>query len=218
MKRYIDVIVSVLLIVLLLPLLFVIFLVIRLSSRGPALFVQSRIGLNGHVFQMFKFRTMVHHAEKMESGLFSFENDPRITFVGRFLRRQSLDELPQLFNVLFGSMSLVGPRPPVTYELGFWEDYTPEMLKRFTVKPGITGLAQVSGRNDLNWDEKICLDNMYVDQFSKHGVFVDFRILIKTVWVVLFGLNTIEKYSRSNNPRGSISARASNAGRKSSSS
>ena len=108
---------------------------------------------------MYKFRTMYVNSEKSGTGLYSFDDDPRITRIGSFLRRFSLDELPQLINVILGSMSLVGPRPPVTYELGPWNEYTPHMRKRFKVKPGITGLSQVSGRNTLDWDQKIKYDN-----------------------------------------------------------
>jgi lipopolysaccharide/colanic/teichoic acid biosynthesis glycosyltransferase len=189
---------------------------IRITSPGPVLFIQERIGLRGQVFRMLKFRTMIQNAEKMGTGLYSFEDDPRITRMGYMLRRNSLDELPQLFNVLVGSMSLVGPRPPVTYELGHWEDYTCEMRKRFEVKPGITGLAQVSGRNELNWDEKIAFDNEYVDRISKQGVWIDFVILWRTLWVVLAGRNTIENDQSLKENEGSVTARARDAGSSSS--
>ena len=158
-------------------------LAIKLTSSGPFFFIQRRIGLHGKTFRMLKFRTMINNAEKVGSGLYSYCDDPRITPIGRLLRRSSLDELPQLINVISGSMSFVGPRPPVTYELGPWDEYTPEMRKRFLVKPGITGLAQVSGRNDLNWDEKIVLDNIYVDQFLKKGFFADIPFYYVLYWL-----------------------------------
>src|SRR6266478_7808736 len=149
LKRTLDLILALTVALVLAPLLLLLALVIRIDTRGPALFIQDRLGLDGRVFRMFKFRTMVQNAEQMGTGLFSFENDPRVTRVGQFLRHTSLDELPQLFNVLRGDMSIVGPRPPVTYELGNYADFSPELKFRFTVKPGVTGLAQISGRNDL---------------------------------------------------------------------
>jgi lipopolysaccharide/colanic/teichoic acid biosynthesis glycosyltransferase len=155
---------------------------------------------------------MFQNSEKTGTGLYSFENDPRVTRIGRFLRRKSLDELPQLFNVMGGSMSLVGPRPPVTYELGPWKDYTAQMRKRFEVKPGITGLAQVSGRNELNWDEKIVLDNLYVDRFAKLGFWFDLVILWRTVWVVLEGQNSVEQDIPLRANEGPVASRARDAG------
>lgn len=212
MKRLIDILGASLLIIVLCPFLVFIGLAIRLSSPGPVFFVQRRIGLKGRVFRMLKFRTMFHNTEKSGTGLYSFDDDPRITKFGRILRQKSLDELPQLLNVLVGSMSLVGPRPPVTYELGLWEDYTSEMRKRFDVKPGITGLAQISGRNELNWDQKIVLDNLYVDRVALHGALPDIVILLKTVWLVLRARNTIEKDLPVSAHDGSISALARSAG------
>jgi lipopolysaccharide/colanic/teichoic acid biosynthesis glycosyltransferase len=212
MKRLFDIVGASVLIIILSPLLIVISLLISMTSSGPVFFVQDRIGLRGRVFRMLKFRTMFHNSEKMGTGLFSFEDDPRITRVGRILRRKSLDELPQLFNVLGGSMSLVGPRPPVTYELGRWEDYTLEMRKRFEVKPGITGLAQVSGRNELNWDEKIALDNAYVDRIVSQGVWADLVILWRTVGVVLGGRDTVERNLLLAARAGPVSSRARAAG------
>jgi len=212
MKRLLDILGSSILIVVLFPIWIVIALAIRITSPGSVFFVQRRIGLNGKVFRMLKFRTMVPNAETMGTGLYSFEDDPRITRVGHFLRRKSLDELPQLFNVLVGSMSLVGPRPPVTYELGPWEEYTPQMRKRFVVKPGITGLAQISGRNELDWDEKIAYDNRYVDIILKYGFWVDILILFKTFWLVHDARKTIEKDLPLCNPDNSIAALARTSG------
>jgi lipopolysaccharide/colanic/teichoic acid biosynthesis glycosyltransferase len=208
MKRFLDILGSFVLIVILSPLFVFIALLIRLTSPGPVFFVQQRIGFKGRIFRILKFRTMVQNAERMGTGLYSYADDSRVTKVGQLLRKTSLDELPQLINVFFGSMSLVGPRPPVTYELGPWLEYTPHMLKRFTVKPGITGLAQVSGRNDLDWDEKIYYDNVYVDRFSKLGVLVDIQLLLMTIYVVLRGADTIEKSAILNIHHGSVSSRA----------
>ena len=156
-------------------------ILIKLDSKGPVLFKQGRRTKNGRVFQMLKFRSMVVNAEQMDEGLFNYENDPRVTKVGRFLRNTSLDELPQLLNIIAGDMSVVGPRPCVTYELGDFETLNKRYLKRFEVTAGLTGLAQVKGRNNISWDEKVGFDNRYVDAFRKYGVLVDFCILISSV-------------------------------------
>jgi len=124
---------------------------------------------------------MVIDAETQGAGLFNYENDPRVTRMGHFLRNTSLDELPQLINVLKGDMSLVGPRPPVSYELGDYETLNRRYKKRFTVLPGITGLAQVEGRNNITWDRKVDYDNEYIDLIKQKGLWVDLKILIKTV-------------------------------------
>lgn len=130
---------------------------------------------------MFKFRTMIENAEHMGTGLFNYKNDFRVTKVGAFLRKSSLDELPQLINVLIGDMSLVGPRPPVTYELGNYDELSSMYKKRFAVPAGITGLAQISGRNELSWDEKIQYDNQYIDAFQEYGVLLDLKIIFLTI-------------------------------------
>ena len=117
----------------------------------------------------------------MGAGLFNYENDPRVTKVGRFLRNTSIDELPQLWNVFKGDLSIVGPRPCVTYELGDFDTLNKRYKKRFEMKGGITGLAQIKGRNDISWDEKVTYDNLYIDLFRKHGIFTDLKILFGTV-------------------------------------
>lgn len=180
-KRGIDILLSLIAIIILSPVLLIIAIAVKIDSKGPALFRQGRLTKNGKVFTMYKFRTMVENAEQMGTSLFNYANDFRVTRVGKFLRKTSLDELPQLFNIVKGDMSIVGPRPPVSYELGEYEDLSDEYKRRFTVLSGITGLAQVSGRNELPWDEKVKYDNEYIDLFKKYGVLLDFKIIFLTV-------------------------------------
>lgn len=193
LKRTFDLVIAVTVLALLWPLVLLISILIKIESRGPALFKQDRIGKDGAVFCMYKFRTMVENAEHKGTGLCSYPDDPRVTKVGRYLRAASLDEFPQLYNVLTGSMSIVGPRPAVTYELGDYATLTDHMKIRFTVKPGITGLAQVSGRNGLDWSQKIALDNLYVERFARLGIIEDIAIAIKTIWVILSMRNVVEQ-------------------------
>lgn len=178
LKRIVDLFGSLFGILITLPILVLSAILIKLESKGPVFFKQNRLGKDGEVFKIIKFRTMVDNAEKMGSGIKTFENDPRITRVGSFLRKTSLDELPQLFNVLIGNMSIVGPRPPVPYHPSKYEEYPTHQRKRFTVKPGITGYAQVNGRNNLTWDERIELDIQYVERFS---IFLDLKIILLTI-------------------------------------
>ncbi|WP_235500859.1 sugar transferase [Agreia sp. Leaf244] len=185
-KRSFDVLVAGVLVVLISPLLAGIAVAVRLTSTGPVLFRQERVGINGSRFEMLKFRSMVTNAEEMleqlqlqqrdkgNSVLFKMSDDPRVTPIGRILRRFSLDELPQLFNVLGGSMSLVGPRPPLEREVNL---YDPHVHRRFLVKPGITGLWQVSGRSNLSWEDTVRLDLFYVENWSITG---DLLILWRT--------------------------------------
>ncbi|WP_245977220.1 sugar transferase [Cryobacterium soli] len=188
-KRGFDVAVSAILVLLLSPFLATIAIAIRLSTEGGVLFRQERIGINGSQFKMLKFRSMVTDAEARLAQLqersegnavmFKMKDDPRVTPVGRFLRRFSLDELPQLFNVLGGSMSLVGPRPPLEREVNEYENH---VHRRFLVKPGITGLWQVSGRSNLSWEDTVRLDLYYVENWSMTG---DIVILWRTAKAVL---------------------------------
>jgi lipopolysaccharide/colanic/teichoic acid biosynthesis glycosyltransferase len=192
-KRMLDFFVAAVALGVLFPLLLIVAILIVIDSRGGVLFTQERIGLNGRKFSMYKFRSMVKNAERTGTGLFSYENDPRITLVGKWLRLTSLDELPQLLNVLRGDMSVVGPRPPVTYELGNYAAFTGPLKRRFEVKPGITGLAQVCGRNDLGWNEKIVYDNQYIDTFRRQGIVYDIQLMFRTVFVVLSTRAVVEK-------------------------
>lgn len=180
-KRVFDIISSGIAIVLLLPLWIGVSIAIKKDSEGPILFKQGRRTKNGKVFKMYKFRSMIVNAEKMGTGLFNYENDPRVTKVGRKLRDSSVDELPQLFNIFKGEMSVVGPRPCVTYELGEFDTLNQRYKKRFQVKAGLTGLAQVKGRNDISWDDKVGYDNRYVDLFAKWGVLIDIKILFESI-------------------------------------
>lgn len=186
-KRAFDIFVSLFLIILLtvIPVLIIIPIAIKLNSKGPAVFTQERVGKGGKVFKIYKFRTMRIPEDSIAPDGTQLTPKERITKVGRFLRKTSLDELMQLFNVLFGHMSLVGPRPTLPYQV---ERYTPEQHKRHNMRPGVTGLAQVNGRNELTWTEKIEFDVKYVETFS---LWLDIKILFKTVGVV-FGKKGIE--------------------------
>jgi lipopolysaccharide/colanic/teichoic acid biosynthesis glycosyltransferase len=181
LKRLIDIVFSLTLIVILIPLWVVVSILVIIDSKGPVLFKQNRRTQDGKIFKLLKFRTMIVNAEKMNMGLFNFKNDPRVTRFGRFLRKTSIDELPQLVNILKGEMSVVGPRPCVEYELGDFETLNTKYRKRFEVKAGLTGWAQVKGRNDLSWDEKVVYDNEYIDIFHKVGVLVDIYIIFASI-------------------------------------
>ena len=177
--------------VMLSPLMALLSLMIRLHDRGPALFTQTRVGKDGRIFKIYKFRTMVVDAEQrkqelqahndFDGVLFKLRKDPRVTAIGTYLRRWSIDELPQLFNVFLGDMSLVGPRPPLPAEA---EEYAEHVRRRLVVKPGLTGLWQVNGRSDLSWDESVRLDLRYVENWS---FALDLQILWKTISVLLRG-------------------------------
>jgi len=163
LKRTFDIVVSLTVLTLLSPLIGLIALAIKLDDGGPVLYVQERVGKDGKTFRCHKFRTMVMDAENMGLGLEVARNDPRITRVGRFLRHWTLDEVPQLFNVLRGDMSIVGPRPTVPSQVG---RYTPWQRRRLEVKPGMAGWAWIHGRNNAPWTERIELDIWYVDHWS----------------------------------------------------
>jgi lipopolysaccharide/colanic/teichoic acid biosynthesis glycosyltransferase len=180
-KRVFDVILGVLGLISVLPLFIIIALFIKTESKGNVFFKQARLGKNLEPFFIYKFRSMIEGAETMEAGIFNETNDSRITRVGNFLRNTSLDETPQLLNIIKGDMSFVGPRPPVTYELGDLNQLTQEFNDRFRMKPGVTGLAQVNGRNELSWDEKVKYDNRYIELFAKYGVLIDIKLLFLTI-------------------------------------
>lgn len=189
-KRLIDICLSSVLLVVLSPVLLLVALAIKMDSPGTVIFKQTRCGLRGRLFVIYKFRSMVVEAESLKSKLLSHNEmsgpifkmsfDPRVTRVGYWLRRTSLDEIPQLFNVLRGDMSLVGPRPPLPSEV---QEYRTTFFRRLGMKPGITGLWQVSGRNQIqSFQQWVELDNYYISSWS---LFLDFKIMLKTIWVVL---------------------------------
>lgn len=179
-KRALDVILATLgILVAGIPML-IIALCVKLDSPGPVLFKQDRIGLHGKVFKIYKFRSMCVGAEK--GGVYSDNKDTRVTKVGKILRATSLDELPQFFNVLFGEMSFIGPRPPLTYHPWPLNEYTPHQRRMFEVRPGITGWAQTHGRKDVEWHRRIDLNVWYVDNLS---FMLDMKIIFTTVGKVL---------------------------------
>ena len=192
LKRCIDIVSSVISLIILSPLLSTVAIAIKLESKGPIIFKQIRVGQNGKHFQFYKFRSMRTLAESEKAQLlaqneskdgviFKMKNDPRITRVGKFIRKYSIDELPQLINVLEGNMSLVGPRPPLPAEV---QQYTLEDRKRLHIKPGLTCIWQISGRSDIPFKQQVNLDKEYI---RNHNFFVDIWILIKTVYVVVTG-------------------------------
>lgn len=196
-KRAIDIFLSIFLLILTAPLLILVAMAIKFTSKGPVIFKQERVGCNRKIFTCYKFRSMydgasqeIHQqyirdliAGKLEEyknrGLYKLVDDPRVTFIGRWIRRFSIDELPQLVNVLLGQMSLVGPRPVVPYEIQY---YNQEMFQRFSLKPGMTGLWQVSGRSVLSYKQMVELDIFYIKRWS---LLLDLKIMLKTAWVVL---------------------------------
>lgn len=176
-KRLIDLVCSGLMLLIIWPILLILAIIVKLDSKGPAVFVQERLTLGGKVFHMYKFRTMCVNAEKQGTGAYSFGNDPRITKAGNILRKLSLDELLQLVNIFKGDMSFVGPRPILTYHPCKFEEYTDEEKTVFNVRPGITGWAQVNGRNSVDWVERFQLNEWYVKNVS---LWLDIKIVFKT--------------------------------------
>lgn len=188
-KRIFDVLLSVMGLIVLSPLMLVIAYKIKEEDGGPIIYKQVRVGKDGHHFEMYKFRSMVTNADRLleklkdqnevDGAMFKMKNDPRITQTGHFIRKHSLDELPQLINVLKGDMSLVGPRPLLVDYLQYYND---EQIKRHNVLPGLTGWAQINGRNSITWEEKFKLDLWYVNNYSLK---LDIKILFMTIYKVL---------------------------------
>lgn len=190
LKRIIDIICSSIGLIVLIPILLVVAIIIKIESKGPIIFEQDRVGKYGKVFKMYKFRSMVSNAEELKEKLadenertgpmFKMKNDPRVTHIGKFIRKTSIDELPQLVNILKGEMSIVGPRPSLLKEVKQFEDW---MLKRLNVKPGLTCYWQVAGRNDIEFEEWMKLDVKYVNE---RNILIDSILILKTFFV-LFG-------------------------------
>ena len=180
-KRTLDLMLAaVALIIFSIPML-IVAIVIKIDSPGPVIFKQTRLGLGGKEFSIYKFRSMKVDSEHTGSGVYSGKNDSRITRVGKILRATSIDELPQLINILKGEMSFVGPRPPLTYHPWPIEEYTEEQFRMFEVRPGITGWAQINGRKSVEWNNRIKLSVWYVDHVS---FWLDLKIMFLTVWKV----------------------------------
>lgn len=186
-KEIADKIFAFLLILIFLPLFIVIAISIKLDSKGPVIFKQQRLGRYGKPFTIYKFRTMVDNAENIGSGIYTSQNDFRITKVGKVLRKTSMDELPQLFNILKGDMSFIGPRPPLVDHPYEYNAYNEKQKQRFKILPGITGYAQAFGRNSIRWPERIEMDIYYYKNFS---LLFDVKIFIKTISTVITSKGT----------------------------
>lgn len=182
LKRLIDIVISLLVLVVLSPVFLITAIAIKLNSKGPVIFKQRRLGLGGKEFDIYKFRSMVQNAEHTGSGVYSGKGDARVTAVGRIIRATSIDELPQTLNMLKGDMSLIGPRPPLTYHPWPISEYTAEQKRMFDVRPGITGWAQVHGRKDVEWHKRIELNVWYVDHVS---LLLDLKIFFMTIFKVV---------------------------------
>ena len=176
-KRVFDIFAATIAAVILSPIMVVTAIAIKLDSPGPVIFKQDRLGLGGKVFRIYKFRSMCQGAEHTGSGVYSGANDMRVTRVGKIIRATSIDELPQLFNIIKGDMSFIGPRPPLTYHPWDISEYTEEQFRMFSVRPGISGWAQVHGRKEVEWHERIRLNVWYVDHMS---LLLDIKILFMT--------------------------------------
>lgn len=182
LKRVLDVILSLIAVIIFAIPMLIVVIAIKLDSKGPVIFKQDRLGRYGKVYKMYKFRSMCVGAEKMSGGVYSDANDKRVSRVGKFIRATSIDELPQLWNVLKGDCSLVGFRSPLTYHPWPWEEYTEEQRKMFNLRPGITGWAQVHGRKTVEWHDRIAMNVWYAEHCS---FILDVKIILMTVFKVL---------------------------------
>ena len=181
-KRLFDIVVSLIILVLFSWLLLLTAIAIKLESKGPVIFKQDRLGKGGKAFKIYKFRSMCVGAEQQGSGVYSGKGDARVTKIGKIIRATSIDELPQLINILKGEMSFVGPRPPLTYHPWTVDKYTEEQFRMFEVRPGITGWAQVNGRKGVEWHKRIELNVWYVDNMS---FLLDLKIVFLTFYKVI---------------------------------
>ena len=192
-RRIIDTIIALIAMIILSPVLLAVAIAVCVDSKGGAIFKQKRIGLNGKPYNMYKFRSMVTNAQNMGTGVYSFEGDPRITMVGHFIRKTSLDELPQLWNIVKGDMAFIGPRSPVLGHFPEWDTLNDAYKRRFSVPPGISGLAQCVGRNDFSWDEKVHWDNVYIDKLNKYYILYDIKMWFMTFTRVFSMSDVAEK-------------------------
>ena len=181
-KRFLDIVLSIIGLILTLPINLVIAIIIKCTSEGPVIFKQERLGKGGKVFTMYKFRSMANNSEHTGSGVYSGKDDPRVTKIGKFIRKTSIDEFPQFLNILKGDMSFIGPRPVLTYHPWTYDKYTKKQLKRFEVRPGITGWAQIHGRKTAEWNDRLKYDAYYVEHLS---FVLDVKILFKTIKQVI---------------------------------
>lgn len=180
-KRVLDLLLSgIATVILAIPML-IVALIVKIDSPGPVIFKQKRVGRDGKVFEIYKFRSMKINSEHSGSGVYSGKNDSRVTRVGKIIRATSIDELPQLLNILKGDMSFVGPRPPLTYHPWAVEEYTEEQFRMFEVRPGITGWAQIHGRKCVEWNERIKMNVWYVDHMT---IWLDIKIFFLTFFKV----------------------------------
>lgn len=189
-KRAIDVVLAFVALVVLSPIMLVTAAAVKLDSKGPVLFRQKRLGLHGEEFTMYKFRSMTDGAEHTGSGVYSEQGDPRVTKVGRVIRATSIDELPQLINILKGDMSIVGPRPPLTYHPWPIDEYTEAQRHMFDVRPGVTGWAQVNGRKGVEWHKRIEMNVWYTEHAS---FLLDVKIVFMTVFKVLTNADNVNE-------------------------
>ena len=180
-KRTADIMISFTALLLLSPVLLITAIAIKLESKGPVIFKQDRLGKGGKVFKIYKFRSMCQNAEHTGSGVYSGKGDARVTKVGKIIRATSIDELPQLVNILKGDMSLIGPRPPLTYHPWELSEYSEEQLHMFDVRPGVTGWAQVNGRKEVEWNKRIELNVWYTRNIS---FLLDVKIFFLTIFKV----------------------------------
>ena len=181
-KRILDLFFGILLFMLFIPLFIIVPVIIRIDSKGKVLFKQKRLGKDGKEFWIYKYRSMVEGAEKKGSGVYSFKGDARVTKVGKFIRKTSIDEIPQIVNIIKGEMSFIGPRPTLTYHPWKLEEYSDFQKQRFAVRPGIAGLAQLKGRKEVDWSKRIEYDIEYIKTIS---VFLDMKLMLITVFRVL---------------------------------